>query len=238
MNIYLAEFLGTALLIVLGCGVVGNVVLKKSGMQGAGPLHITTGWALAVLLPAFIFGATSGAHFNPAVTLALAITGATPWGHVAGYMIAQLVGAFAGAVVVYLLFKDHMDQEPDKANVLGVYSTGPSIANTPRNIFQEAVGTFVLVFAILGIGNVANAGEMGLNFFFVAGIILSVGTSLGGLTGYAINPARDLGPRIAHAVLPLKDKVDSNFNYGLIVPIIGPFLGAVMAALLYMNFPW
>ena len=234
---YIAEFLGTMMLILLGDGVVANVTLNKSGMKGAGSIQITFAWGLAVMLPAFIFGAASGAHFNPALTIALAVDGSLSWSLVPGYVIAQFAGAFVGACLVYILFKGQFDETPEAGTKLGVFSTGPSIPNMPLNILSEAIGTFVLVFAIKGIGNVAGAGDMGLNYFFVFGIIVSVGMSLGGLTGYAINPARDLGPRLAHSVLPIKGKGDSNWSYG-IVTLVGPIIGAIVAVLLYAAIPW
>lgn len=203
------------ILIILGDGVVANVTLNKSGMKGAGSIQITFAWGLAVMLPAFIFGAASGAHFNPALTIALAVDGSMSWGLVPGYIVAQFAGAFVGAVIVYLLFKDQYDATESAATKLGTFCTGPSVPNMGRNILSEAVGTFVLVF----------------------GIIVSIGMSLGGLTGYAINPARDLGPRLAHAVLPIKGKGDSNWGYAPVV-IIGPVVGAVVAALLYQAIPW
>ena len=235
---YIAEFVGTAILIILGDGVVANVTLSKSGMKGAGSIQITFAWGLAVLIPAFIFGAASGAHFNPALTIALAAIGKFSWAMVPGYIIAQILGAFCGACIVYLLFKDQFDATEEAGTKLGVFSTGPAVRDIPRNILSEAVGTFVLVFAILGIGNVTGAGSIGLNYLLVFGIIVAVGMSLGGLTGYAINPARDLGPRLAHAILPIKGKGDSNWSYGLIVPIIGPILGGLAGALLYKVIPW
>lgn len=233
---YIAEFLGTMMLILLGDGVVANVNLNKSGMKGAGSIQITFAWGLAVLLPAFIFGAASGAHFNPALTLGLAIDGSLAWSLVPGYIIAQLAGAFVGAVLVFLLFKDQFDATEDTATKLGVFCTAPSVPNKPLNILSEAIGTFVLVFAIKGINNVPGIAA-GVDKLLVFGIIVSVGMSLGGLTGYAINPARDLGPRIAHAVLPIKGKGSSNWGYAL-VPVIGPIIGAIVAVLLYGAIPW
>ncbi|NLM72882.1 MAG: aquaporin family protein [Clostridiaceae bacterium] len=236
MKIFIAELLGTFMLILLGDGVVANVTLNKSGMKGAGSIQITFAWGLAVLLPAFIFGATSGAHFNPALTLALAVGGATPWEAVPIYFAGEFLGAFLGAVVVYMLFKDQFDATEDPGTKLGVFSTGPSIPNVGRNLLSEAVGTFVLVFAILGVGNVANIAS-GVEKLLVFGVIVSIGMSLGGLTGYAINPARDLGPRIAHAVLPIKGKGGSNWGYAWI-PVVGPVIGAVVAQLLFNAIPW
>lgn len=236
MLAYIAEFLGTFMLILLGDGVVANVTLNKSGMKGAGSIQITFAWGLAVMLPAFIFGAASGAHFNPALTIALAVDGSLAWGMVPGYLIAQFAGAFVGACLVYLLFKDQFDATEAAGTKLGVFSTGPSVPNMGRNILSEAVGTFVLVFAIKGIGQVG-AVPPGVDKFLVFGIIVSIGMSLGGLTGYAINPARDLGPRLAHAVLPIKGKGDSNWGYAPVV-IVGPIIGAIVAVLLYGAIPW
>ena len=231
MTPYIAEFVGTMMLILLGDGVVANVTLNKSGMKGAGSIQITLAWGLAVMVPAFIFGAASGAHFNPALTIALAVDKSLPWAEVPVYIIGQFAGAIVGACIVYLMFKDQFDATDDPGTKLGVFSTGPSIPNIPLNIFCEAVATFVLVFAIKGIPAVA--GVSSLNFIFVFGIIVSIGMSLGGLTGYALNPARDIGPRIAHQLLPIKGKGDSNWGYA-IVPILGPIIGAVVAVLLYM----
>lgn len=231
MTAYIAEFVGTAILILLGCGVVANVNLNKSGMKGGGSIQITIAWGLAVLVPAFIFGEASGASFNPALTIALAAEGSFPWAQVPGYIIAQFAGAFVGACLVYVLFKDQFDATENPGSKLGVFATGPSVPNLPLNILSEAVGTFVLVFAIKGIGNVTGLA-VGVDKLFVFGIIVSVGMSLGGLTGYAINPARDLGPRLAHAILPIKGKGDSNWGYG-IVTLVGPILGALAAVGLY-----
>ncbi len=231
---YIAEFIGTMLLILLGDGVVANVTLNKSGMKGAGSIQITLAWGLAVMVPAFIFGAASGAHFNPALTIALAAEGSLEWGMVPGYIIAQFAGAFVGAVLVYILFKDQFDATPDPGAKLGVFSCGPSVPNFPLNLMAEAVGTFVLVFAIKGIP----AGTApGVEKFMVFGIIVAIGMSLGGLTGYALNPARDLGPRLAHALLPIKGKGDSNWKYGF-VTLLGPVIGGLIAVGLYNIIPW
>ncbi len=234
---YICEFLGTMLLILLGDGVVANVTLNKSGMKGAGSIQITLAWGLAVMVPAFIFGEASGASFNPALTIALAAGGMFDWALVPGYVIAQIAGGFTGGILVYILFKDQFDATEEAGTKLGVFSTGPSIANTPRNIVQEAIATFVLVFAICGLNQVPNL-DAGIGKLLVFGIIVSIGMSLGGLTGYALNPARDLGPRLAHAVLPIKGKGSSNFKYGLVVPILGPILGGLVAVGLYNIIPW
>lgn len=233
---YIAEFLGTMILILLGDGVVANVTLNKSGMKGAGSIQITFAWGLAVMIPACIFGAASGASFNPALTIALAVEGSFAWSMVPGYIVAQFAGAFVGACLVYLLFKDQFDATDNPAAKLGVFSTSPTVPNLGRNILSEAIGTFVLVFAIKGIANVPGLSA-GLDKFIVFGIIVSIGMSLGGLTGYAINPARDLGPRLAHTLLPIKGKGDSNWGYA-VVTIVGPIVGAVAAVLLYGAIPW
>lgn len=233
---YIAEFIGTFILILLGDGVVANVTLNKSGMKGAGSIQITIAWGLAVMLPAFVFGAASGAHFNPALTIALAVDGSMGWNLVPGYIIAQFAGAFLGGCIVYALFKDQFDATEAAGSKLGVFCTGPSVPNMGRNILSEAVGTFVLVFAIKGIGQVAGIAP-GVDKLLVFGIIVSIGMSMGGLTGYAINPARDLGPRLAHAVLPIKGKGDSNWGYAPVV-IIGPVIGAIAAVFLYGAIPW
>ena len=233
---YISEFLGTMLLIILGDGVVANVTLNKSGMKGAGSIQITFAWGLAVMIPACIFGAASGASFNPALTLALAMDGSFACSMVPGYILAQFAGAFVGAVIVYLLFKAQFDATKEAGTKLGVFCTAPSVPNTGLNMFSEAVGTFVLVFAIKGMANVPGLTD-GLGKFIVFGIIVSIGMSLGGLTGYAINPARDLGPRFAHTVLPIHEKGSSNWGYA-IVPLLGPILGALAAVALYGAIPW
>ena len=233
---YICEFVGTMMLILLGDGVVANVTLNRSGMKGGGSVQITIAWGLAVMVPAFIFGEASGASFNPALTIALAAGGMFDWALVPGYVIAQFLGAFCGGILVYILFKGQFDATEDPGTKLGVFSTGPSIPNVGLNLISEAIGTFVLVFAICGLSNVPDLNA-GVAKLLVFGIIVSIGMSLGGLTGYAINPARDFGPRCAHAVLPIKGKGSSNFAYGWI-PIVGPIIGGVIAALLFKVIPW
>lgn len=222
------------MLIMLGDGVVANVTLNKSGMKGAGSIQITIAWGLAVMIPAFIFGAASGASFNPALTLALAADGSFPWSQVPGYIAAQFAGAFVGAIIVWLAFREHFEATDDPGTKLGVFSCGPSIPNLPMNILAEVVATFVLVFAIKGLPAEAPAGVGNLLVF---GIIVSCGMSFGGLTGYAMNPARDLGPRLAHTILPISGKGDSNWGYG-IVTLVGPVIGALLAVGLYSVIPW
>lgn len=233
---FLAELVGTFILILLGDGVVANVTLNKSGMKGAGPVQITLAWGLAVMVPAFIFGAASGAHFNPALTLALAVEGSVGWAEVPAYVVGQFAGAFLGACCVYLLFKEQFDATEDIGAKRGVFCTSPSVPNKTLNMLSEIVATFVLVFAIKGIGQVTGIAG-GLSNIFVFGIITSIGMSLGGLTGYAINPARDWGPRLAHSLLPIKGKGSSNWGYA-IVTLVGPIVGALLAVGLYAVIPW
>ena len=233
-DIFVAELVGTFLLILLGDGVVANVLTRKSGMHGAGPVQITLAWGLAVMVPATIFGAMSGAHFNPALTIALAFKGAIGWDTLLPYIGGQMIGAMLGALCVYILYKDHFEDQCDEdpATVRGCFCTGPSIPNTGRNLLSEIIGTFVLVFAILGFGYVDGAAGVGVNYLFVNGLIVSIGMSLGGLTGYAINPARDLGPRIMYAILPFKKKVEPNWEYGWI-PVVGPIIGGILAVIIF-----
>lgn len=230
MSHILGEIIGTMILIILGDAVVANVILNKTKGNGGGLIAITTGWAFAVAIPAFIFGGISGAHFNPALTLGLAVIGKFPWAEVPGYIIAQFVGAILGACVVYLQYLPHWAATEDKATKLGVFCTGPAIRNTPANFMSEFIGTFILVFGILGLGTVSMAP--GLNTLAVGLLIWSIGLSLGGSTGYAINPARDLGPRIAHFFLPIAGKGGSDWAYSWI-PVVAPICGAIVAALTF-----
>ncbi|GAA0121703.1 MAG: aquaporin family protein [Clostridium argentinense] len=230
MSIYLAELLGTMLLILLGDGVVANVCLDKSKANNSGWIVIATGWALAVAIPVYIFGPISGAHFNPAVTLGLAAIGQFPWADVPLFILCQMIGAFLGACLVYVYYKSHFDVTDDKDTKRGIFCTAPAIRDTLNNFICEFIGTFVLVFAILGVGNTNMAD--GISPIVVGLIIWVIGLTLGGTTGYAINPARDLGPRIAHAVLPIKGKGDSDWGYAWI-PIVAPILGGIVAALVF-----
>lgn len=225
MTNYVLELLGTMFLVLLGDGVVANVVLKGTKGNNSGWIVITTGWAFAVGINAFIFTA-SGAHFNPALTIGLATIGKFPWADVPGYVIAQMVGAIIGACLVYVQYKDHFNQS-DPDSQLGVFCTGPAIRNLGINFLCEVIATFFLVFAILGVAQTEMAP--GISVLAVIGIIWVIGLCLGGTTGYAINPARDLGPRIAHAFLPLKGKRDSDWGYAW-VPVVGPIVGAIIAA--------
>lgn len=236
MGGYIGEFCGTMMLLMLINSLVANATLNKSGMKGAGSLQISFACGFSVMICAFIFGDLSGAHFNPAFTIAMAVNGSFSWALVPGYIIAQMLGAICGACVAYSLFKDHFDATEDPGAILGVFSTAPTIKNIPRNLWSEIVGTFILVFAILGMGNVPGLA-VGVDKLFLCGIIVLVGVSVGGLTGFAINPARDLGPRIAHAILPIKNKGDSNWEYAW-VPVVGPILGGLLAVGIYKIIPW
>lgn len=231
----LFEFVGTAILVLFGDGVVASTVLKKSKGENGGWVVITLAWGLAVMLGVFIAGPYSGAHLNPAVTLGLAAAGTFSWALVLPYIVAQMLGGFLGAVLVYLYYKDHYDVTDDPAAKLSTFCTIPAIRNYGRNLFSEIVGTFVLVFVILALSMQNNLPEVGmgsLGAFPVAMLIVALGMSLGGTTGYAINPARDLAPRIAHAILPIKGKGPSDWAYSW-VPVLGPIIGGFLAAVLY-----
>lgn len=230
MSAFVGEVVGTMILIILGGGVVGGVTLNKSNAKDSGWIVITMGWGLAVAIAVYAVGQISGAHINPAVTLGLAIAGNFPWSKVPEYILAQMIGAFLGACIVYLHYLPHWRATEDKATKLGVFSTGPAIPHTFSNLLSEIIGTFVLVLGLQAIG--ANKFTEGLNPLIVGFLIVAIGLSLGGTTGYAINPARDLGPRIAHALLPIVGKGDSNWGYAWI-PVVGPILGGMFGALFY-----
>ncbi len=232
MSHFLAEIIGTMLLIILGDGVVAGVLLKKSKAENSGWIVITMGWGLAVAVAAYAVGSISGAHLNPAVTLGLAVIGKFPWAQVPMYILAQFIGAFLGATLVWLHYLPHWGETEDKGLKLAVFSTGPAIRSTCANLISEIIGTFVLVLGILAIG--ANKMAEGFGPFLVGLLIVAIGLSLGGTTGYAINPARDLGPRIAHFVLPIKGKGDSDWGYAWI-PVVGPVIGGVLGALFYKS---
>jgi len=237
MSPLLAELLGTAILVLLGDGVVANVVLQRTKGNDAGWIVITTGWALAVTIAVYSVGSVSGAHLNPAVTIGLATIGTFPWSSVPGYIAAQVAGGFLGAVVVWLAYLPHWEATTDPAAKLAVFSTGPAIRKPMANLVTEIIGTFVLVLGILAVLSPANLTQgsdwsRGLGPLLVGAIVWSIGISLGGPTGYAINPARDLGPRIAHAVLPIPAKGGSDWDYAW-VPIVGPIIGGVLGALCY-----
>ena len=230
------EFIGTLVLILLGDGVCCATSLNKSKAQGAGWAVVTLGWGLAVMCGVFIAGPYSGAHLNPAVTLGFALAGQFDWAAVLPYIAAQMLGGFAGAVLVYVFYKDHFDATEDQATKLGVFCTAPAIMNKGRNFFCEVVASWLLVFVILALGNKENLPEIGmgeLGAFPVTMLIVAIGMSLGATTGYAINPARDLAPRIAHAVLPIKGKGSNQWGYSW-VPVAGLICGGLIAALTYM----
>ena len=228
------EFLGTMILILMGDGVCANVSLEKSKAKGAGWVVVTFAWGLAVMCGVLVAGPYTGAHLNPAVSIGLAMAGRFEWSLVLPYVAAQLAGGFVGALLVWLYFKDHYDATPDADTKLSTFCTMPAIRHTWRNLLSETVGTFVLVFVIVAIGNRANTPELGmgsLGALPVTLLIVAIGMSLGGTTGYAINPARDLPPRLAHCLLPIPGKRDSDWGYAWI-PVVGPLLGAALAALL------
>ncbi len=233
MNAYVAEFFGTMLLIVLGNGVVAGVVLKGTKSENAGWLTIVIGWGLAVTLAIYAVGKISGAHLNPAVTIAFAMKGDFPWSDVAGYVTAQLSGAVVGAFIVWLHFLPHWKRTDDQATKLGVFCTAPAIRNTFSNVVSEILATAVLVLGLLFIG--ANDFTQGLNPLVVGLLIISIGLSLGGTTGFAINPARDIGPRIAHTILPVFGKGSSDWGYAWI-PVVGPIIGGIVGVLVYQLF--
>ncbi|MCL1630682.1 aquaporin family protein [Sporolactobacillus sp. CPB3-1] len=233
MSGFLGELIGTMILIILGDGVCAGVNLSKSYAKNSGWIVITIGWGLAVAIGAYAVGQFSGAHLNPALTLALATIGAFPWKEVPAYILAQMIGGFLGACVVYLHYLPHWRETKDPAVKLGIFCTGPAIKQNWSNLLSEAIGTFVLVLSILAIG--ANQFAHGLNPLIVGCLIVVIGMALGGTTGYAINPARDLAPRLAHALLPIAGKGGSNWTYAWI-PVIGPALGGVFGALFYNAF--
>ena len=232
MQAYLAEFIGTMMLVLLGDGVCCNVSLNKSGMKGGGTVHILIGWGMAVMVPAFTFGAMSGAHFNPAVTIGLAIRGGLAWSLVPGYIIAQMLGGFCGAAILMVLYGDHIKATDDDATIRGCFCTGPSIRNTVLNFLSEFVATFILVFTLASIPG--DAGASGVSWVLVYGVIVACGASFGGLTGYAMNAARDSAPRFAYQVLgPNKGKKDPDWAYGWI-PAVAPICGGIVASLHWM----
>ncbi|GAF13306.1 glycerol uptake facilitator protein [Bacillus sp. JCM 19046] len=227
---FVAELVGTMILIIFGAGVVAGVSLRQSKGEGAGWIAISLGWGFAVALGVYVSGTVSDAHLNPAVTLAFATIGEFPWAQVPGYIIGQLIGAFLGAVVVFLHYYPHWKNTPDPSTKLGVFATGPAIRHLTSNFFSEFIGTAVLIFGLLAIG--ANTFSDGLNPLIVGVLIAAIGLSLGGPTGYAINPARDLGPRLAHAILPIDKKGPSDWAYAW-VPIFGPIAGGIVGAVLF-----
>lgn len=232
MKALIAEFIGTMFLVLLGDGVCCNVSLNKSGMKGGNTVHILIGWGMAVMVPAFTFGAASGAHFNPAVTIGAAIRGGMAWSQVPGYIIAQMLGGFCGAAILMVLYGDHIKATDDDATIRGCFATGPSIRNTGLNFLSEFVATFILVFTLASIPG--DAGASGVSWVLVYGVIVACGASFGGLTGYAMNAARDAAPRLAYQLLaPNKGAKDPDWAYGWI-PVVAPICGAICASLLWM----
>jgi glycerol uptake facilitator protein len=248
MHVYLAEFIGTALLVLLGNGVVANVVLPQTKGSGSGWIVISFGWGMAVFVAVWCVSAISGAHLNPAVTLGLAAAGKFSWMLVPGYIAAQMIGAIAGAALVFALYRDHYAAGNDADAKLATFCTAPAIRNFPSNLLNELIGTMVLVLAVIlaadpsitmasgvetpqpnQVGNM-KLGLGTLGALPVGLLVLAIGLSLGGATGYAINPARDLGPRIAHTFLPVPGKRDSDWEYAW-VPVAGPLLGALLAVI-------
>lgn len=231
MNYLLAEFIGTAFIILLGDGVVANVVLQKTKGHNGGLIVIAFGWAVAVFTAVYISAPYSGAHLNPAVTIALAFAGKFEWALVAPYILAQLSGAFAGAILVWLTYRQHFSATADADAKMAVFCTSPAIRHPFNNLLTEIIATFALILGILYI--VAPSSSLGaLDALPVALLVLGIGLSLGGPTGYAINPARDLGPRIAHFILPIEGKRDSDWAYAWI-PVVGPIIGAILAAITF-----
>jgi glycerol uptake facilitator protein len=234
MKFFVAELIGTMLLILLGDGVVAGVLLRKSKAEGSGWIVITTGWAMAVAMGVYAVGRISGAHLNPAITIGYAATGRFSWSEVLPYICGQFVGAFIGAVLVWIVYYAHWSETPEKAVKLLVFSTVPAIRHKPSNVMTEIVGTFVLVFGCLALGANRAPTQTGLTPLLVGFLVWAIGLSLGGPTGYAINPARDLAPRIAHTLLPIPGKGTSDWGYAW-VPIIGPLIGGVLGAAAYTH---
>ncbi|WP_162053198.1 MIP/aquaporin family protein [Pontibacter pamirensis] len=240
MHPLVAEYIGTSLLILIGAGVVANVILEGTKGQGGGWIVITTAWGLGVFIGVVVAGPYSGAHLNPAVSVGLALAGQFEWASVLPYCLMQLLGAITGSTLVWIMHKDHFDLTPNPGTKLGVFATAPAIRNYPINMVSEVIGTFVLIFVILyftpaamGDENNTPVGLGSLGAIPVAFLVWGIGLALGGTTGYAINPARDLGPRVAHWLLPIKGKGHSDWAYSW-VPVFGPLLGAALAAFAFM----
>jgi glycerol uptake facilitator protein len=235
LSIFGAEVIGTGLLILLGDGVVAAVLLNHSKAQNSGWIVITFGWAMGVMVGVFAVNQFSGAHLNPAVTIGFAVEGRTEWGDVPAYLAGEFVGAFIGAILVWLAYLDHWRETEDPGLKLAVFCTAPAIRNPISNIITEVIGTFVLVFSIMAWFSDEVTAATGLGGLLVGLLVLGIGLSLGGPTGYAINPARDLGPRIIHAILPIAGKGGSDWGYSW-VPVVGPLIGGVLAAAAYSAF--
>ncbi|WP_027178696.1 MIP/aquaporin family protein [Maridesulfovibrio bastinii] len=230
MEFFISELVGTLILTLFGCGVCANVLLEKSKGQNSGWIVITFGWGFAVAFAVYVTGKFSGAHINPAVTIGLASVGAFPWEKVPEYIAGQMVGGCLGAMICYFTYLNHWKETKDAGLKLAIFSTGPAIPNVFANFLCEFIGTAALLFGLMGIG--ANEFSKGLNPLIVGFYIVAIGLSLGGPTGYAINPARDLGPRIAHAILPIPGKGSNDWGYAWI-PVVAPICGGVVGAMLY-----
>jgi glycerol uptake facilitator protein len=235
-HIFFSEVIGTGLLILLGDGVVAGVLLSKSKAENSGWIVITFGWAMAVAMAVYAVGQFDGAHLNPAVTLGLAVIGKTQWSNVPQYIGGELVGAFIGAVLVWVHYSHHWKETDDPGLKLAVFSTGPAIRNPLFNIISEIIGTFVLVFGVVTITSTGNTLTGGLAPLLIGLLVFAIGLSLGGPTGYAINPARDLMPRIAHFVLPIPGKGSSDWSYAWI-PVVGPIIGGILGAVVAHQLP-
>lgn len=235
MTIFWGELFGTLLLILLGDGAVANVLLKQSKGENGGWIVITTGWGFAVSIAVYVVGWATGGHINPAVTFGLACVGKTPWNLVPIYMIAQLLGAFLGAILVWATYYSHFGKSDNKTHKLLIFCTQPAIRQKKWNFITEMIATGVLLMGVIGIFNIHNGIGSGVGPFAVGLLVFSIGLSLGGPTGYAINPARDLGPRIVHALFPIQGKGTSDWSYAWI-PIFAPLLGGALGALLYHHF--
>ncbi|HET9739002.1 MAG TPA: MIP/aquaporin family protein [Solirubrobacteraceae bacterium] len=235
MSIFGAEVIGTGLLILLGDGVVAAVLLNHSKAQNGGWIVITWGWGMAVMVAVLAVGQFSGAHLNPAITIGFALEGRTEWGDVPEYLAGEFVGAFIGATLVWLSYLDHWRETEDPGLKLAVFCTAPAIRNPISNIITEVVGTFVLVFGVMAFFADEATAATGLGGLLVGLLVLAIGLSLGGPTGYAINPARDLGPRIMHAILPIPGKGGSDWGYSW-VPVVGPLIGCALAAAAFSAF--
>lgn len=232
MDIFIAELVGTMILVLLGDGVVANVALAKTKGENSGWIVIAAGWGFAVAIAVYVAGWASGGHINPAVTIGLAAIGKLPAGQVPVYLAAQFLGGFLGAVLVWLAYLPHWPQTKDPAAKLGVFCTAPAIRHPIGNLICEVIGTAVLLIGVLGILNTNNEIGSGVGPYAVGILVFSIGLSLGGPTGYAINPARDLAPRLAHALLPIAGKGNSDWPYAWI-PVVGPILGGLIGAVLY-----
>lgn len=235
-NVYLAEFLGAAFLVFLGDGVVANCLLNKSAFKAVDPpIFITIGWGLALALPVCLFANISGAHLNPSLSIGLAITGQMEWGVCWGYVLAQMLGGFVGAVFMWIAFLDQFDGTDDPGTIKACFCTAPAVRNYPVNLIEEILITFTLVFVVLGFGHTGMG--YGVNYILVFFLLTSIGMSFGGITAYGLNPCRDLAPRIAHAILPIKGKGKSDWAYSW-VPVVGSLIGAILGAWIFKIFPW